>query len=181
MTYLSEEDIRTKVVYEWLKDCGFTSDNILLEYTFKVKFGKQTKNFRPRADVLIKSVEGLNLLVVEVKATNHKLNNDDIDQAVSYARLLKDGIAPFTILTNGKDSRIFDSVTKEEINSASISATHTYVINGFKPTSDGLNAKLEAAEYLITISSDNLRSFCQIQVKDRISILKGDDINSGKK
>lgn len=181
MSFLSEEDIRTKVVYEWLKDCGFSSDNILLEYNFKVKFGKQTKNFRPRTDVLIKSVEGLNLLVVEVKAPNHKLNNDDIDQAVSYARLLKDGIAPFTILTNGKDSKIFDSVTKEEINGTSISSTHLYVRNGFKPTTDGLDTKLEAAEYLITISNENLISFCQIQVQDRISILKGDDINSGKK
>ena len=181
MIHLSEEDIRTKVVYEWLKDCGFSSDNILLEYTFKVKFGRQTRTFRPRADVLVKNNNGENLLVIEVKSPSHKLNNDDIDQAISYARLLIDGIAPFTILTNGKESKIYDSVTKEEVNTQSIPSTHAYVLNGFKPTSDGLNAKLEASEYLISISSHNLKSFCEIQVEDKMSILKGDDINSGKK
>lgn len=31
MIYLSEEDIKSKVIYEWLKECGFPFDNILLE------------------------------------------------------------------------------------------------------------------------------------------------------
>lgn len=178
---LSEDDIRTKVVYEWLKDCGFSLKNIFLEYSLEVHFGKTTKTFRPRTDVLVKSDSGKNLLIIEVKSPDHDLSNDDINQAISYALLLKDGVAPFTILTNGTDSRLFDSVTREEINNSSIPINHKYVLNGFKPTTDGINSKIEAAEYLVSLSANNLKTFCKQQVEDRISILKGYDVKSGKK
>ncbi len=180
--YLSEDDIRTKVVYEWLKDCGFSSEDILVEYSLELHFGKTTKTFHPRTDVLIKSsISGKNLIIVEVKSEDHKLDNVDILQAISYACSLKDGIAPFTILTNGKESRLFDSVTRKEINNSSIPKNHEYVLNGFFPTSEGIEAKREAAEYLISLSYENLKTFCISQIEDRISILKNNNIFSGKK
>ncbi len=179
--HLSEDDIRTKVVYEWLKNSGFSTDNISVEYSLDLHFGKTTKTFHPRADVLVKSDSGLNLIIVEVKSKKHKLDDIDINQAISYSRSLKGGIAPFTILTNGTVSRLFDSVTKDEIKSDSIPANHKYVLNGFLPTSEGIEAKLEAAEYLISLSIENLKTFCKTQIEDRMSILKGIDILSGKK
>lgn len=179
--HLSEEDIRTKVIHNWLKDSGFSANNILIERTFTLKIGKQTKTFYPRADVLIKSDCGINLLVVEVKEPSHRLNEDDIDQAISYARICKDGIIPFTILTNGRDTKIFDSVTKELINGVSIPLNHPYIKAGYKPTGDGIKARMEAYEYLITFSEENLLTFCEGQVQDRMKLLKGDNIYGGKK
>jgi hypothetical protein len=179
--HLSEEDIRTKVISEWLKNSGFSINNILIERTFVLKIGKQTKSFNPRADVLVKSDSGINLLVVEVKEPSHILKDEDIDQAISYARICKDGIIPFTILTNGNDTKIFDSVTKELINENSIPLDHPYVKSGYKPTSDGIKARMEALEYLITFSEENLITFCKGQVEDRMELLKGDNIYGGKK
>lgn len=180
--YLSEDDIRTKVVYEWLKNCGLSLDDILIEYSLKLHFGKTTKTFHPRTDVLVKSsISGQNLIIVEVKSEDHKLDDVDILQAISYACALKDGIAPFTILTNGIESRLFDSVTRKEINNSSIPINHEYILNGFLPTSEGIEAKREAAEYLISLSFENLKTFCVSQIEDKISVLKGNDIFSGKK
>ncbi len=179
--YLSEDEIRTKLVYEWLKDCGFSASKIKIEYSFKVKLGRADKEIHPRSDVLIKSDSMANLLIVEVKAPSHKLEEADISQAISYSRMLKDGIAPFTILTNGKETKIFDSVTREPIEGTSIPSNHPYVTAGFKATGDSLKARMEAFEYLISFSDENLLAFCQNQVEFRMKLLKGVNIFSGKK
>lgn len=101
---LSEDDIRTKVVYQWLKDCGFSTADIWIEYSINIRIGKGIKTINSRADVLVKSTNGLNLLIVEVKRPDHPLDEQDKKQALSYARSLAEGgIAPFTILTNGNN------------------------------------------------------------------------------
>jgi hypothetical protein len=66
----------------------------------------------PRTDLLVK-LNNANLLIVEVKAPDHSLSEADKYQALSYARVLRSGIAPFTILTNGRQTLIFDPVSGE--------------------------------------------------------------------
>lgn len=39
--YLSEGDIRTKVVYEWLRDCGRKKSDISIEYSIKIQLEKE--------------------------------------------------------------------------------------------------------------------------------------------
>ena len=49
----SEEDVRTKVVYTWLREHGFAADEIQLEFGFRIRAGRQlfpysTSNAKPR-------------------------------------------------------------------------------------------------------------------------------------
>jgi hypothetical protein len=179
---LSEDDIRTKVVYPWLKDCGFSDKDICIEYSIKLRIGKGLKTINSRTDILVKSINGSNLLIVEVKRPNHSLNEKDKQQALSYARSLAEGgIAPFTVLTNGKNIAIYDSITGDKIIGNVIPSTHPYVENGFRVSGNSLIAKAEALEYLISLSADNLLVFCNAQVKYRMELLKSEDLFSGKK
>lgn len=179
---LSEDDIRTKVVYQWLKDCGFSTADIWIEYSIKIRLGKGIKTINSRTDVLVKSTNSLNLLIIEVKRPDHPLDEEDKKQAISYARSLAEGgIAPFTILTNGNNVIIYDSVTGCKISGETIPFNHPYVKNGFCVSGDSLSAKAEALEYLISISPENLLTFCKAQVEYRMRLLKGDDVFSGKK
>lgn len=178
---MSEDDIRTKVVYEWLKDCGFNKSDISIEYSIRIQLGKEEIIKTKRSDILVKNSAGKNLFIIEVKKPSHKLHDDDKHQAISYARLLKDGIAPFSILTNGKQTLIYDSITGEEISKTTIPKSHSYIKNGYKISGDILKERSEALEFLITSSEENLIIFCKGQVKSRISILKSNDLDSGKK
>jgi Type I restriction enzyme R protein N terminus (HSDR_N) len=181
LLHLSEDDLRSKIVYSWLKDCGFSDNNIMIEYSIPLKIGKGIKTIYSRCDVLVKNEDGQNLLIIEVKNPEHNLVSSDKHQALSYARALAEGgIAPFTVLTNGASTIIFDSVTGEDIGSY-ISHEHNYVKNGFKASGDAIIAKAEALEYLISISSDNLLCFCKAQTEQKMKLLRNLDIYSGKK
>ncbi len=181
---LSEDEVRTKVVYEWLKDCSIDPNEIRVEFTIKIRLGRGTRiiESNSRADILVRNPKGENLLIIEVKKADHHLHPDDKLQALSYARALAEGgIAPFTILTNGKDTLIFDSVSGEEISGNVVPSTHRYVKNQFKVTGDALNTYSEALNYLVSASEDNLLEFCKGQAEFRMSLLKSDDLSSGKK
>ena len=181
LSQLSEDDIRTKVVYEWLKDSGLSINDILIEYSISIRLGKGIKNINSRTDILVKNTQGLNLLIIEVKRPKHSLNEKDKLQGISYARALVDGIAPFTILTNGQDVAIYDSVTGTEITGTKIPCSHPYIKNGFRVSSDALRAKAEALEYLISLSAENFLCFCKAQVEYRMQLLKSKDLFSNKK
>lgn len=179
---LSEDDIRTKIVYQWLKDCGLKDTDIHIEYSINIRLGKGTKTIHSRTDILVTNSQNMNLLIVEVKRPDHCLNNEDKLQGLSYARALaKGGIAPFTILTNGKDTVIYDSVTGNNIEGTTVPANHPYVQNGFRASGNALQARAEALEYLISLSPENLLLFCKAQVEQRIGLLKSNDLFSGKK
>ncbi|MGJ1198214.1 type I restriction enzyme HsdR N-terminal domain-containing protein [Sphingobacterium spiritivorum] len=178
----SEDDVRTKVVYEWLKDCSIEPSEIHVEFSINIRLGRSVRSMHSRTDILVRNSKGDNLLIIEVKKTSHNLHPDDRLQAISYARALaKGGIAPFTILTNGTDTLIFDSITEEEISGNVVPSTHRYVTNQFKVTGDVISAYSEALNYLVSVSEDNLLEFCKGQAEFRMSLLKSDDLYSGKK
>jgi hypothetical protein len=180
--HMSEDDIRTKIVYEWLKDCPITSNEIFIEFTIKIRLGRGTRIINSRSDVLVRNYRGDNLLIIEVKNPSHNLHQDDKFQALSYARALAEGgIAPFTILTNGHHTLIFDTISGNEISGNTIPLNHRYVKNQFKVTGDAIGAYSEALIYLISLSEDNLLEFCKGQAEFRMSLLKSDDLFSGKK
>lgn len=181
LSHLSEDDLRSKIVYSWLKDCGLSDLEIMIEYSIKLRIGKGIKTINSRCDVLVKNGAGQNLLIIEVKNAEHILVSADKDQALSYARALAEGgIAPFTVLTNGLSTKIFDSITGEDIGDH-VSHEHNYIKNGFKVSGDALIAKAEALEYLISISSENLLCFCKAQTEQKMKLLRNSDIYSGKK
>ena len=189
---LSEEDIRTRVVATWLADHGFTAENISVEFSFELRLGRNvyrvgeelphSPTFRPRADVLVRSSDGRNLLIIEVKAPNETLDENAKAQGISYARLLKSGgLAPFVVITNGHETQIYDSITEEEMQDAYIPINHRHAQNRFRVSIDDIALRAEALETFVSLSSDNLLAFCRAQVAQRMRVLRSDDPSSGKK
>ena len=70
-------------------------------------------------DVLVQSLEGRNLFVVEAKAAGSQLTDEDRNQGASYARLLQP-MAPFVLVTSGSESDLFDTITLEPLSGVAI-------------------------------------------------------------
>jgi hypothetical protein len=79
----------------FLQDLGFDLSEISFEDRFTIRLGR-SKSKLERSDILIKR-NGINLFVIELKNESVTITQDDIDQGISYARLLPDNIPPFTM------------------------------------------------------------------------------------
>src|SRR5438552_3235848 len=124
---MNEEEIKVRYVLPWLGGTGLDISDLQFERTFSVKLGRQTIQVQGektrgtaggRLDILIRRNDQ-NLLVVETKASDVALTDDDRDQAISYARLVHP-IAPYAVVTNGTEYQLYDSITKERINPSDI-------------------------------------------------------------
>jgi hypothetical protein len=137
---------------------------------------------RAHSDYVVRTIDGRNLLIIEVKAPDEPLNEQAREQGISYARLLrKGGIAPFVILTTGLETQVIDTISGELINGASIPINHPTVMNGFRITADDLALRAHALEKLISLSPENLLTFCRGSVNHHIQLLRSNDLSSGKK
>lgn len=184
----SEEDVRV-ALSRYLLDLGFTLDEMKFEDSFSIRLGhtqieikkggeinsssRQTKNTivtTGRSDLLLTHNE-VPLAIVEVKAPNVVISEEDRDQGLSYARLLRQ-MPPFTIVTNGMELKIFDTVTTEEIVADSPTETNWWK-NGRRLPSMTEEAKACAARRLFTLSYSTLQEFCRCQVEREIQGLKG--------
>ncbi|WP_224244710.1 type I restriction enzyme HsdR N-terminal domain-containing protein [Hyalangium gracile] len=193
MQLRSEEEIRSKVVMTWLAGLGFSPEDILVEPTFEVRLGRSVLKadsrsqrdpgkFNPRADVLVRHVDGRNLLIVEVKAPSEPLDDNAREQGLAYARLLRNGgIAPFVVLTNGVNTRIFDSISGKELGSEGIPPEHGHVKAGFVATGDIQELRATALEILVSLNPANLMLFCREQVALRMRKLRDINLLSGRK
>jgi hypothetical protein len=195
---MSEDDIRTKVVYPWLAGCGFDPSEISIEFSFEIRLGRSIYRVegkgkkspagtqlgsgttaRPRTDVLVRRGRW-NLMVVEVKAPDETVDDEARDQGISYARLLPQ-IAPFVVVTNGQTSRVYDSITRQEITGTQIPSDHPGIRGGFNVSVDELALRAEALESFVSLSAENLVAFCKMQLDYRMRQLRDDDPASGKK
>lgn len=168
---MNEEDIRGKLLLPYLQDLGFNVSEIFLEHTFSIRLGKR-KHVTGRADILCKRNDK-NLFVIELKNDSIEITQNDIDQGISYARLLLDDIAPFTIVSNGKITRIFDSITRKEL-TGNISGQSVFLTNGYNlSTDEDLRIRYEALKNFVSLSTENLKIFCEAQVCDRMGSIIG--------
>ncbi len=170
---MNEEEIRGKLLLPFLSDLGFNVSEISLEKSFTIRLGKSQHNIRGRSDILCKG-NGRNLFIIELKNDSVSINQNDIDQGISYARSLVDDIAPFTIITNGQTTRIFDSISKIELTGQKISEQSSFWKNGYTlSTDDELRIRYEALKNFVSFSSENLKLFCKNQVQDRMGPVIG--------
>jgi len=178
----NEEDMKIKLVVEYLKALGFDQSELSFERSFFLKMGKfsykveteqQIDAAQARLDILV-SRAGKNLFIVEIKNTNISISSADIDQAVSYARLVHP-IAPICIITNGKEWKCIDSITKEDISDKDI-----ITIANYEPTLPQ-EAYYEAAQHFFGYSRKNLLQFFQQQVPDAMKNLRGSETDRTKK
>jgi hypothetical protein len=75
-----------------------------------------------RSDIILEK-DGVPLAVLELKREGNPLSAEDDAQGLSYARVL-DPMAPIVIVTNGGDTRIFDSYTGQCLGTATLSEAH---------------------------------------------------------
>jgi hypothetical protein len=175
---LNEEDVKNRIIVPYLTDMGLNEENLFFEKYFSIRLGKyrhkigsRVEQARGWSDILV-TRNNQNMFIVETKASDHKINLDDIDQAISYARLLNE-IAPFAIVSNGKETRIFDVITRVELNKETI-VESDYCKNGYR-TSFNPVIRQEALLKLIQLDPNNLLNLCKYQVNDRMSLLRSHD------
>lgn len=172
---MNEEEIKVQYVLPWLSKAGIALDEIRCETSFSLRIGRQTlivdKPNRSkleiaggRLDILV-TRNARNLFVVETKAEHVALTDADRDQAVSYARLVHP-IAPYAVVTNGRETRLYETLTKTEVHPGDIQR------NGFELT---LPADLveEAQRVFLQSSPENLRRFFRAQVDEELGLLMG--------
>jgi len=186
----TEEDLKIKVISEWLRGHGFRAPDISLEKTFELRFGRSTLVIgapetacrHARCDYLVRAHDGRNLMIIEAKAPGERLDDQVKEQGISYARALRHGgIAPFTVLTNGKDTLIYDSGTEQLLNGTLIPLDNQHVLNGFRYCGDDIALRAEALRVLVSLSPENLLAFCRNSVNDHLRLLRSTDLKSGKK
>lgn len=177
----SEEDLRAMVL-AYCSGLGFDTDEISCEDHFVVHLGHHSININKtviggRSDILI-SRNGKPLAIIETKAPSHGLTDGDANQAISYARLLAT-IAPFAIVTNGVETRVYD-VLAEKLTRVDDPKESLWHKNGqqFSGLRDEL--RYEAAKLLIAINPDTFKRFCEQQVATGLIDLKS-DVNQNKK
>lgn len=173
MEVMNEEEIRGKLLLPFLNDLGFNLSEISLEKKFTIRLGKSQHTIQGRSDILCRR-NGKNLFIIELKNDSISIGEEDIEQGISYARLLTDNIAPFTIITNGKTTRIFDSISREELIGTKISKQSSYWQNEFTLSTDvDLRIRYEALKKFVSFSPENLKRFCEGQVRDRMGPIIG--------
>jgi hypothetical protein len=187
----NEADVRMKVVDVWLQGHGFSASQISVETGFHIQFGrgvykvghteKSQTSAKARADYIVKGPDGGNLFVIETKGPSEAITSETREQGLSYARLLKGGIAPFTIITNGYETEILDTLTGDPISGSSVPIDHAHVRNNFVVSGDDLTARMEALECLLSLNGPNLLRFCQVQVEFHMRCLRSEDLMSGVK
>lgn len=170
---MNEEEIRSKLLLPFLNDLGFDISEISLETSFSIKLGKSEHKLKGRSDILCKR-NGTNLFIIELKNDSISITQRDIDQGISYARLLPGNIAPFTIVSNGKTTRIFDSITRKELTGTTISVQSSYWQGSMTLSTEiDLQIRYEALLNFVSFSPENLKQFCEKQVQDRMGPIVG--------
>lgn len=99
---VSEDDCAENIVIPFLLRLGYDRSQISRKVTIT---GVSESKFRKQADIIV-LVGGSPAMVIETKRLRHRLNEEDANQALSYAQLLSPS-APLAILTNGKSWEVY--------------------------------------------------------------------------
>lgn len=186
----TEEDIRSRIILPYLKALGLGPDQIRLEKSFYLKLGrsavkvgskKRKKEMGGRLDILVRNAEGDNLFVIELKAEDKKLTEEDAKQGISYARLL-DQIAPFVLVSNGRESYIYDTITQKPLSNENFPKESSFHANGRSlSTTDDIRIRSEALRNFLGYSIENVKDFSKSQQARRMESLRGGNDDTSKK
>lgn len=173
------------LVSQYIKQLGFDLSEVSIEHktitlsifnNVELKIGSKNKRTAyGRIDIMVKNEDGSPLLVVELKKPSIPILQGE-KQAVSYARLL---LAPLVVITNGIETKLYDPFTPngDEISDA---AASKYFKSGFK-INISEELKYEAFSYFISYSKENLQTFCDSQIENKMKFLRGSISDPDKK
>lgn len=160
---MNEETLKNQVIIPFLNDLGFDSTLLSFEDNFTIKLGKndikKKEYISGRLDILVKR-NNEPFLLWELKKEKFKITNDEISQAISYARLTEP-MTPFTIVSNGDETLIYNTFTKQEVKNDILQ------VDLEKPNfQDAIKLRIEALANIICYSSENLKKFIN-KINDR--------------
>lgn len=125
----SEADIEARV-HGALLDCfpHLASTDLEHQRSFSVRIGRSTIEIgrgaqataRGRLDILV-NYRGKHLAILEIKAPQVALSDDDRDQVISYARLTHP-MTPLAVVTNGTETQIFETYSSHKLSAEHIDA-----------------------------------------------------------
>jgi hypothetical protein len=175
---VNEEEVKNNVIVPWLTANGVPQAELHFERPFRVKLGRHTvvvgegvtSPATARLDILV-TRQRRNLLVVEMKAEDVVLTDDDRDQGISYARLVHP-VAPFVLVTNGRESRLYDTLSKNPV------ADSTVVSRDFTVALPDAE-RLEALQLFLASSPANVLRLSAAQIESETAPLKGEPTNLG--
>jgi hypothetical protein len=176
----SESDIIVALA-QYFKELGFESHEMRFEDSFSIKLGHTSirvdkptnqKTVHGRNDLLL-TRSGQPLVMIEAKAPNVAISDEDRDQGLSYARLLRE-MPPYTAVTNGQDLYVYDTITANLIDSGS-PVNSCWWENDC--SYDGLSRvdKDWAAKTLFALDYSIVQKFCNKQVELNIVDIKGEN------
>lgn len=180
----TEADVDARVVLPYLAALSIQPDQIRAQRTFSIRLGRSmihnvdARTSRSgRLDYVVVRADGRPLFVVELKRPSEALTDDDRDQGISYARLL-DHIAPLVLVTNGAESRLYDSITREQLHNPAAAALIQG--GGHLADEDFARVRAEALEHFVGYSSANVAAFSRMQCDARMATLRGDGQHTRK-
>ena len=94
----TEEDLKVKVLLPFLKELGYSSENIKFEHGIDVTIGSKKTIVYSDLEIV---VDGRVEIVIDTKTPAKSLSEKDILQSVSYAKLVATPPALYGITTNG--------------------------------------------------------------------------------
>ncbi|MDP1744360.1 MAG: type I restriction enzyme HsdR N-terminal domain-containing protein [Bacteroidota bacterium] len=168
MKSYTEEEIRSKLLIPFLKDIGLSYTDLKMETSFSIQLGRGVYNIKNeeekriggRLDILCK-VDNKNLFIIELKAEDVPIDKvKDSQQGLSYARLMQP-MPPYVIVTNGKETYLFDTIYGNEVDK-------DYIIkNGYHVSiADDISFRFNAMKNFIGYSFKNLLTFCSVSSKE---------------
>lgn len=96
----TEEDIKVHIILPYLQSLGYQIENMRFENSMSVQAG--TKNVTVISDIEIVENNSIEI-VIDAKAPNISLNEKEILQSISYAKLVSTPPALYAVVTNGFD------------------------------------------------------------------------------
>jgi hypothetical protein len=179
----SEEDLRFAVAL-YFCELGFERDELSFEDQFSIQLGRNTQvlgrsekgqrdQVTGRSDLLL-TRDGESVAIVETKAPDHHLTEDDAWQALSYASLLRP-VAPYAIVTNGAETQVYDTLASitHDLTPLDNPADSEWSTRGQQALSIGDDLRAQAARILIGVNPQTLASFCRDQLNQALEDLKG--------
>jgi type I restriction enzyme M protein len=99
---VSEDDCAENIVIPFLLRLGYSRNQIRRKVSIR---GVTGRAFKKQADIVI-YIDNSSGLVVETKKVQHRLREEDANQALAYAQLL-DPPCPYAVLTNGNKWEVY--------------------------------------------------------------------------
>ncbi len=180
MSIITEEDLRSRLLVPYLQALGYGPHNIRLEQRFELRLGRtmvevnggrERDRIGGRLDLLVVNDSGQSLFVVEAKAPDQSLTDEDRDQGISYARLMHP-IAPFVLLTNSRETHLYDAITKERLSQQTFQDESQFWRSGELTATEDLRVRYEALRSFLGYSAAHVRAFSDAQQAERMRALR---------